>query len=271
MSLKDNVIAEAMYWIGYLEKKSNAQLDEFYANAGNDNYTIFAVYYKFFWSEDYQAQPWCAMFVSDIFRRALGKEVQEAIMPRHHYCPTGVNQFKKLGRWHTSNPQRGDVIYFKDNTGIAVHVGIVEKVEGGRVYTIEGNTSSAAGVVANGGCVAQKSYAVGYSLILGYGRSDYAKYENGDELTVAQYDELKADIAWIHDKSLPERDARLNALENPMIYNYIDQNMPDWARPTVQKMVDKGFLKGNEKGELCLTYEMLRMFAMLDRVGVYGG
>lgn len=46
----------------------------------------------------------------------------------------------------------------------------MEKVENGRVYTIEGNTSSAAGVVENGGCVRNKSYALSYEKIGGYGR-----------------------------------------------------------------------------------------------------
>ena len=37
---------------------------------------------------------------------------------------------------------------------------------------------------------------------------------------------------------------RVTKLEGPMIYNYIDENMPDWAKPTIQKLVDKGILKG---------------------------
>ncbi len=54
-----------------------------------------------------------------------------------------------------------------------------------------------------------------------------------------------------------------------MIYNYIDENMPDWAKPTIQKLIDKGALKGNEKGELLLTGTMLRLFVIHDRMGVY--
>ena len=54
-----------------------------------------------------------------------------------------------------------------------------------------------------------------------------------------------------------------------MIYNYIDENMPDWAKPTVQKLIDRGALKGNEKGELLLTGTMLRMFVIHDRMGLY--
>jgi hypothetical protein len=54
------------------------------------------------------------------------------------------------------------------------HTGLVEKVEGDRVYTIEGNTSSLAGVVANGGCVRNKSYSLSYDRIGGYGRPNYS-------------------------------------------------------------------------------------------------
>lgn len=54
------------------------------------------------------------------------------------------------------------------------HTGLVVGVSNNRVYTIEGNTSSAAGVVPNGGCVRDKSYPLGASYIGGYGRPDYS-------------------------------------------------------------------------------------------------
>lgn len=68
-----------------------------------------------------------------------------------------------------------------------------------------------------------------------------------------------------------ELNQRVNDLEHTMIYNYIDSNMPEWARPAIQKMVDKGYLKGNENGELNLTYDMLRLVVLLDRAGNFGG
>ena len=57
--------------------------------------------------------------------------------------------------------------------------------------------------------------------------------------------------------------------ETDMIYNYIDGNMPEWARPTIQKLVDKGYLRGNEHGELGLTDTMFKVFVVNDRAGVY--
>ena len=89
------------------------------------------------------------------------------------YCPAMVKRFQQAGRWH-STPQPGDLIFFKNALGVACHVGMVYKVAGD-VYTIEGNTSSAAGVVANGGCVRTKQYPASHKAILGYGRPDYDK------------------------------------------------------------------------------------------------
>lgn len=61
---------------------------------------------------------------------------------------------------------------------------------------------------------------------------------------------------------------RITKLENPMIYNYIDKNMPEWARPTVQKLVDKGLLVGDENG-LHLTDNDLKQFVVNDRAKLY--
>ncbi len=55
---------------------------------------------------------------------------------------------------------------------------------------------------------------------------------------------------------------------NEMLYNKID-DVPKWAKPTMQKFIDRGALKGNEKGELMLTDVMLRIFVANDRMGVY--
>lgn len=82
------------------------------------------------------------------------------------------------------------------------------------------------------------------------------------ELTMTQYEELK--------KLLQGINKRIGKLEGKMVYNYIDKNMPEFAKPTIQKLVDKGYLKGNEKGELGLTDEMLRTYVILDRAGVFG-
>lgn len=63
---------------------------------------------------------------------------------------------------------------------------------------------------------------------------------------------------------------RIRTLENPMIYNYIDENMPLWARDTIQKLVDKGIIKGDENG-LGLNYSQLKLLVILDRAKAFDG
>ena len=63
--------------------------------------------------------------------------------------------------------------------------------------------------------------------------------------------------------------ATVDKLSEPkMIYNYVDNNMPEWARPTVLKLVSRGFLKGDDGG-LGLTDDLLRILVINDRAGVY--
>lgn len=51
-------------------------------------------------------------------------------------------------------------------------------------------------------------------------------------------------------------------------YNSV-QELPTWARPTVQKLINKGFLNGTDKG-LDLTMDSVRLLVILDRAGVFG-
>lgn len=56
--------------------------------------------------------------------------------------------------------------------------------------------------------------------------------------------------------------------EMEKVYNWTLE-VPEWGRPTVQKLLDKQYLKGNDKGELQITESMLRMLVVNDRAGCY--
>ena len=81
---------------------------------------------------------------------------------------------------------------------------------------------------------------------------------------MSQYEELKKTINILADK--------VNEIlkQTAPQYQYIDDYMPGWARPTVKKLYDKGFIKGDNGGKLNLTYADLRMFVINDRAGIYG-
>lgn len=166
--------------VGYLEKKSASNLDDKTANAGDKNWTK---YWRDLDSAGYQGQPWCDAFVKWCFEKAAGRENGKAMAYQagkawSYYTPASANYYKSAGKW-SSTPHVGDQVFFKNAAGIC-HTGLVEKVEGGYVHTIEGNTSGASGVIANGGGVCRKKYQVGYSGIAGYGRPDYAAETVGE-------------------------------------------------------------------------------------------
>lgn len=187
----ERVLSVATAEVGYLEKKSNSQLDDKTANAGSKNYTKYA--------RDLDAIPdlyngkkngyaWCDVFVDWCMVQAFGVEAAKKLLcqPDRSYgagCTSSSNYYKQKGQFHTKDPKPGDQIFFKGSDGTPSHTGIVYKVDNLYVYTIEGNTSSQAGVVANGGGVFKKSYALSYNRIYGYGRPDYDNvyYEAPDE------------------------------------------------------------------------------------------
>ena len=112
---------------------------------------------------------WCACFVSWCANKC--GYISSGIIPKFSGCINGVDWFKDRGQWigNSFEPSPGMIIFFDwddedGQDGNADHVGIVEKVENGRVYTIEGNTSDSC---------RQRSYPVGYYQILGYGIPDY--------------------------------------------------------------------------------------------------
>ena len=87
---------------------------------------------------------------------------------------------------------------------------------------------------------------------------------------------LKGDIEMEEVKALQQQVKDLTEIVEKMAdlllpkYGYIDDFMPDWARPTIQKLMNKGYLKGDETGNLQLSYGDLRHYAINDRAGMYG-
>ena len=80
---------------------------------------------------------WCACFVS--WCADQYGYIESGVMPKHSYCPTGVEWFRSKGQWQDRNsiPAPGTIIYFDwGRDGVADHVGIVESCDGSTVYTI---------------------------------------------------------------------------------------------------------------------------------------
>lgn len=169
-----SVIAIASAEVGYLEKKSNKDLDSKTSNAGKNNYTKYSRDLVNAIGSPYaQGVYWCDIFVDWCFYKAYGKtEAKKLLGGWSAYTPTSANYFKNMKQWYTSKPKIGDVIFFENSERI-YHTGLVYNVDSKYVYTIEGNTSGGSSVIANGGGVVKKKYALTNSKIAGYGRPKY--------------------------------------------------------------------------------------------------
>lgn len=148
----------------YLEKRTNAYLDDFQKNAGYNNYTKFARDVDSWGQPGCQGQPWCAEYQFWKLAKVLGITKALQIMGGGFYnCVSITNWAKKNGTWH-STPKDGALVIFRDGS----HIGSVRSYSNTYIYTNEGNTSSAAGVIANGGSCRNKRYLRSDPVIDGY-------------------------------------------------------------------------------------------------------
>ena len=176
------VVEIALGEVGYLEKKTNSQLDNKTANAGYNNYTKYARdldNISSFYNGKKNGYAWCDIFTDWVFVQAFGVEKAKELLcqPDKSYgagCYYSARYYKNKGQFYTQNPKPGDQIFFWNSSKSDVaHTGIVYDVDRTYVYTVEGNTSSDSGVVANGGGVFCKKYKLNYARIYGYGRPNY--------------------------------------------------------------------------------------------------
>lgn len=108
---------------------------------------------------------WCACFVSWCANEC--GYIDAGVIPKFAGCIQGSNWFKERGLWQDGSftPSAGHIIFFDwEGDGLTDHVGIVERVENGTVYTVEGNSGDAC---------KQNSYSIGSSVIYGYGTPAY--------------------------------------------------------------------------------------------------
>lgn len=114
-------------------------------------------------------EEWCACFVSWCANEC--GYIDNGTIPKFAGCGQGSQWFKSRGQWAQGNiePVPGMIIFFDwddegGQDGAPDHVGIVERVENGTVYTVEGNSGDAC---------RERHYTVGHYEIFGYGIPNY--------------------------------------------------------------------------------------------------
>ncbi len=232
---RERLIATAEDQVGYFGKKTNAKLDDPKANPGG-KYNKFARDLDAlgdFYNGKKNGYDWCDVFVDWCFVTTFGRDLAQKLLcqpDRSLGAGTGysMNYYKQKGRLFTT-PQRGDQIFFGDSHS-TWHTGLVVNAAGGYVHTIEGNAGKPSAVRA-------RKYAIGSKSIKGYGRPDW---------------------------SLVPKDEQE---DDDMVYYKTLNDVPEWYRPSVKKVVDKGGLNGTGDG-LNVSEDMCRMYTSLDRMGM---
>lgn len=236
MTAQERLIATAEEQVGYLGKKTNAQLDDFKANAGGlwNRFARDLDALGDFYNGRKNGYDWCDVFVDWCFVRTFGRELgQKLLCQPNKSLGAGTKysmDYYKARKQFFMTPQPADQIFFGTAT-VTSHTGLVMAVKDGYVHTIEGNAGSPSAVRS---C----KYSLRYAKIKGYGRPDWSLVP----------DDKKEDDEMV------------------VIYEKLE-DVPSHYRPTVDKLVKKGALKGTGDGALNVSEDFCRTMTVLDRLG----
>ncbi len=244
MTPQERLIATAEDQVGYFGKKTNARLDDPKADPGG-RFNKFARdldALEDFYNGKKNGYDWCDVFVDWCFVETFGRELAQSLLcqpDRSLGAGTGwsLKYYKARGHLFTL-PMPGDQIFFGDSKS-TWHTGLVVKVEGGVVHTVEGNAGKPSAVRA-------RKYAIGSKSIKGYGRPDWS---------IVPEDKQEEDEDMPRYKTL--------------------KDVPDYYRPTIQKLMEAGAFLGKadpdpntlEDNVLDISEDMCRTFVALDRKG----
>lgn len=174
-----DMMAESYGWPGYGDKAYVAHVLRYYpigrAFMGDGNTAIVAVAqtqlgnegglkYCEWYGYPYRVE-WCVIFVSWCADQC--GYLDEGVLPKMEGVLPLVDWFRERDQWQYRDyePNPGDLIFYDwENDGIADHVGIVERVENGLIYSIEGNVDDR--------CI-ENSHYTGTPSIYGFGLPQY--------------------------------------------------------------------------------------------------
>ena len=174
-----NMMASQYGWAGYGDKAYVSHVLRYYplgriffgegnqaivevarSQIGNEGGLLYCEWYGY----PYRVE-WCAIFVSWCADQCGFLDAE--VLPRMEGVRPYVDWFRERGQWNDRSyePMAGDIVFLDwESDGLADHVGIVDRVQGRIIYTVEGN--------AGDRCI-QNSYTLGAAPIYGFGLPAY--------------------------------------------------------------------------------------------------
>lgn len=183
MTARDKIISVAKSYMGAVGgSKAHSDILYYFNTVKPDGYTA------------HKSDPWCSEFVSACAIQAFGKKTAKEYFPLSAACTYVINKAKKMGIWVENDaytPKKADwILYDWDDSGKGEnknqpdHVGIVEKVSGGKITVIEGNC---------GNKVARRTISVNGKYIRGFVTPHYEKI-TVDSVPVKSLDEVTKEV-----------------------------------------------------------------------------
>ena len=197
-----------------------------------DNHTKYASYFDNtawqWFNTKKQGSAWCAIFICWLYcqNEIMGPSKAYTMLGcpknKNDNCAAGVPylwSYLKAKGYHVTSPKAGDIIFLNGNK----HVGIVEKVDANKVYTIEGNKSNA---------VKRSSYGLTSKSIYGYMRVPYnaetttdSGKTNSKVASAAVIDQIARDCIKGKYGTYPLRKQKVNALGYGSIYTQVQKRV----------------------------------------------
>lgn len=182
MSAASDIIEYERSQIGYQEKSRLGSREQMWIknwSPGYANYTIWAILYSERRGQNFQGQPWCAVFQSMCFAEVYGVEVAKELLGGDFYynCQDfATKHYSEL----KDIPRPGAIELFFNGVKYH-HTGLCSAYDEdtGTFSSIEGNTSASVGVVPDGGCVTEKHYRLGSTKVKFF----YPAYTGSDKVS----------------------------------------------------------------------------------------
>ena len=253
-------------YVGYHEKASNAQLEDFTANSGSNNWNRFAAAIDKLRDEGYlvyngkkNGYDWCDLSFDEVQIECWGVEdAQKLLYQPWNSCGAGcefsANYYRSAGAWYTT-PVIGDQIFY-GKKGDETHTGGVYDVDETYVYTVEGNY---------GNKVAERKVRRDDPTIAGYGRPNYALVadrfeEKPIEPPKNEWSEEK--LVWLINEEITKRIGKQSA----DIKDIPHKSVMKVARTLLDlEAVDGGTPYSVNPDDINLPYDVLRAIVIAKR------
>lgn len=206
---------------------------------------------------------------ADFFARESGLRASA-----HYFVdPNGVVQSVKDGdtAWHCGR-ERGGSYYNDCRNANSIGIEMCSVIKNG-VYMIPDETVKNAAALVR---TLMKKYHVPLSRVCRHYDVTHKDCPEPWVRNPKQWENFKKMLTEKEVEDMTEQQTRAiakqeiaNAEKAKKVYDTVDA-VPAWGKATVQKLVNKGFLQGDDQGKLALTTDLLRLLVINDRAHLYG-